>query len=48
MRSQSQQQLALSALRGVTMCRYQPRSDLRYAQAPLGNKHNNMLECAAG
>lgn len=39
MRSQSQQPLALSALRGVTRCRYQPRSDLRYEQAPLRNKH---------
>lgn len=47
MSSKSQQPLALSALRGV-VCRYQPRSDLRYAQAPLGNKHtsrHHITEC---
>ena len=41
MRSQSQQRLVLSAARGVAMCRYQPRSDLRYAHANLGKEHTS-------
>jgi hypothetical protein len=28
-------------LRGVAMCRYQPRSDLRYAQANFGKEHTS-------
>lgn len=28
-------------LRGVAMCRYQPRSDLRYAQASFGKEHTS-------